>query len=418
MKKIFLLVLTFLLILPISFSAPYLKCERKGSTWECRYYGSKCEITQNEIKCEIFETPFGSERKKLYIFGTEYEVGDEGRVFLQVLDGQQPVNNAICLLDLYYPNKTIWFNDASMKYLEGSDGLYYFDLIIPEKTGIYMLTVKCLYVINYTKDYVDSFTLEVGKIVSGDYTETWREDFISHVIKENPSLRFYYQFFNVSVPSNYSGMEIRWIGKWNSPEERVFMYIWNFCLNNWTIMPNSISTNTPMVMQFLPKEEWNISCYLVNGTVRIGFMDEDPNEKIFAGSLSTDLLEVRMNFLSFGAIEIIRGGGELHVAERGEYMAEKTWEEFFIRGTPALMESTQYTCIDNQTLLKNVTFEFCKNEACRTYSKVEEIKCEWGCDSVTQSCAPNPFYKWLIVVGIMGIIFLTIILIWRRGVYY
>jgi len=290
-----------------------------------------------------------------------------------------------------------------------------------------MLTVRCFYIVDYTRDYADNFTLILGSVVAGDYTDTWKDDEQYHEIMETKVvgknyIDVIYDFTNVSIPSNYTGIAIYWVGRWDDALENVRVWLWDFCNSTWYALPNQISSNTPMVTNFVAKEEYNVSCLVNGGRVRVRF-----NDTLGDGTQSnfwTDLLEVQMNYLTFGAIEMIRGGGELHVTNHTEYAiissAERTWEEFFIRGTPALMKSTQYRCLDNQTLLKNLTFNFCKDGACKLYSKVEEIKCEWGCDPVTNSCAPNPFYKWLIIVGIIAGIFLVVIFIWRRvgGYYY
>ena len=418
MRKIFLLLIAFLLIFPTVLakeSKTLLKCEKKGKDWECVYEGVKCEITTNEIKCEIFETPFGSERKKVHIFGTEYEPGDQGRIFLQLLDSQQPVNNATCLIDLYYPDKTIWFDDAVMPYLEESDGLYYFDLILPEQTGIYMLTVRCFYIVDYTRDYADNFTLILGTVLAGDYTDTWKDDEQYHEIMETKVvgknyIDVIYDFTNVSIPSNYTGIAIYWVGRWDDALENVRVWLWDFCNSTWYALPNQISSNTPIVTNFVAKEEYNVSCLVNGGRVRVRF-----NDTLGDGTRSnfwTDLLEVQMNYLTFGAIEMIRGGGELHVTNHTEYAiissAERTWEEFFIRGTPPIMRSTEYYCKDNQTLIKNHTFEFCKDGVCKTYSKVEEIKCDWGCDPERKTCNYPPYLKYAIILGVVFIIFVVV----------
>ena len=64
----------------------------------------------------------------LQLFGTEYQVGDAGTSFIQLLDDErQSINDASCFIDAYYPNKTIFWNDAPLTYQTASDGLYYKD---------------------------------------------------------------------------------------------------------------------------------------------------------------------------------------------------------------------------------------------------------------------------------------------------
>lgn len=85
------------------------------------------------------------------IYGTEYQCGDNGTVFLQLLDDDsKPMNNALCYVSIYYPNKTVLVDDTDMLYLLNSDGLYYYDLTIPDATGAYMISAHCDYEYNLT----------------------------------------------------------------------------------------------------------------------------------------------------------------------------------------------------------------------------------------------------------------------------
>jgi hypothetical protein len=83
--------------------------------------------------------------------GTEYKPNDNGTVFLQLVNGSgYAINNALCSLTIYYPNKTIFKNNVEMMYLSNSDGLYYYDLVIPNALGIYMISSKCNFYYNLT----------------------------------------------------------------------------------------------------------------------------------------------------------------------------------------------------------------------------------------------------------------------------
>jgi len=79
-----------------------------------------------------------------HVFGTEYNPGQNGTVFIQLLDDQKhPINDAACYLTAYYPDKSNLYDDVLMTYLTNSDGLYYYDLIIPSQLGVYMLSAGC-----------------------------------------------------------------------------------------------------------------------------------------------------------------------------------------------------------------------------------------------------------------------------------
>lgn len=120
--------------------------------------------------------------------------------------------------------------------------------------------------------------------------------------------------------------------------------------------------------------------------------------------------------------EEIRGGGELHVSAPVVVSAnisdisEDVWHEFFVKGTPPTMESTQYTCKDNVTLIKNLTFEFCRDTSCKDYSKVEDVRCDYGCDMERNECIQSPASRMLLVIGIIAALVIAFVVIrwWFR----
>ena len=87
------------------------------------------------------------------LMGTEYQAGDNATIFLQLKDNQGlPIDNGSCYLDVYYPasyNATHpeMFNNAPMLFKE--EGIYYYDLITPSYTGVYMTTATCSYAFDW-----------------------------------------------------------------------------------------------------------------------------------------------------------------------------------------------------------------------------------------------------------------------------
>jgi len=352
---------------------------------------------------------FTSLKREIRVYGTEYSPGDYGRIFLQLLDEGQPVNNALCLIDLYYPDLTVWFDDASMFYLNGSDGLYYFDVVVPDNLGVYMTTVKCFYIIDETLDYADDTTVIKG-LESGSFQDTWKDDNVYHTVKEKLysggySLDFHYSFYDVQIPSNYTGMTIYWIGRWTSSEEVVYMYLWNWCNDSWVVLPNEISTNTPMVSNYLDSDGWNVNCFVApNGTIMVRFSDSNASEKVEATELMTDFIDVQMHYATFGSIENIRGGGEIHVGLAGVTNLEDLKGLLFaLHSTP---ESNR-TCIDNNTLLIQKEIVWKVNNKIYRITKNETVYCRWGCNFDKVECNPSPLYQYGTLIGI--IIFFVII---------
>lgn len=96
---------------------------------------------------------------KVDFFGTEYQAGDAGTVWLQLLRNYQPINNGTCFVDMYYPNKIQMLDNELMFYLDGSDGLYYRDFTVPSTVGVYMLSASCYLPATAWYDVFDDYSL-------------------------------------------------------------------------------------------------------------------------------------------------------------------------------------------------------------------------------------------------------------------
>jgi hypothetical protein len=146
---------------------------------------SSKDKTTNEIyeKVKSIDT-------KLNLYGTEYQTDENATIWLQVLKNYLPINDANCFAMTYYPNKTIFLNDVGMSYLEGSDGLYYYDLTTPETTGVYMLSATCYVPSNsfiddfndYSKlEAYENITISSGKAKLSSYNLTFAVNYTDGV---------------------------------------------------------------------------------------------------------------------------------------------------------------------------------------------------------------------------------------------
>jgi len=356
------------------------------------------------------------------VYGTDYYPSEDGRVFIQLLDEDgKPIDDALCLLDLFYPDKTIWFYEAPMIWLNISKGLYYFDFIVPDQEGVYMVTVQCFYVIDETFDYADSVTVTHG-VESGSVQDTWKDDNVYYTVSEKLlagggyALDFYFDFYNVSIPSNVTGMTVYWVGRWTSSEEIVYFEVYDWCTGSWVDLVNNISTNTPTVSNFVSVDEYNISCLVSgtdSGTVRVRLRDKDWSEKVEAGDLMTDFIDVQMKYATYGQINNIRGGGEVHVHSPAvsELISSDVWRRY-LELYPYIKQVTQtvdpQVCLDNNTLLSYINYTFCIGNTCQDVSYNTTIPCQYGCDMQRNKCKEPPYIKWIIVLAIVfGVIILV-----------
>lgn len=82
-----------------------------------------------------------------YIGGTEYKTNETATASTQFLravgDNLFPINNAVCNVTIYYPNRTAFIENASATLIAGSNAIYSYDFTVPATEGIYHADFRC-----------------------------------------------------------------------------------------------------------------------------------------------------------------------------------------------------------------------------------------------------------------------------------
>lgn len=137
---------------------------------------------------------------KMSVGATEYEPFDATKVFLQLTEGEQPVNDATCYIDIFYPDGSFYINNQAMIHLNVSNGLYFFPGIAPNVTGVYMLTVECYYTYGHRFVYAETdlefpiYNATLGTMVgSGIYLNSFTDGlYVKHVAADFVNKTFYF----------------------------------------------------------------------------------------------------------------------------------------------------------------------------------------------------------------------------------
>lgn len=113
------------------------------------------KVAQN-LKGHVRITYYNNPKGDVAVMGTEYRAGENGTMFLQLLDSNKnAVNDGFCELTAYYPDKSKYMDRTPMTFLE--NGLYYKDFIAPSSVGVYMINAYCYYSdVRYTFDTPDN----------------------------------------------------------------------------------------------------------------------------------------------------------------------------------------------------------------------------------------------------------------------
>lgn len=141
-------------------------------------------------------------RMNVEVFGTEYMPGEEMKIFSQVLIDGEPQDDAACIIDMYYPNNTIWIEDVLMQ--QGEDALNYYDAYAPNEVGVYMTSIECFMLDNETILATYRPNASVGKdayIDSGNPTTNYGS---TNIMYTTDNKNYSLMYFNIS---NISGQD-------------------------------------------------------------------------------------------------------------------------------------------------------------------------------------------------------------------
>jgi len=256
------------------------------------------------------------------VHGTEYTIGQVGKVWVQVLDSNMSViNNAVCYVHIYKPDETCLMENTPMNFLE--DGVYYYPFLVPNEVGVYPSIVECYYV-STTKLYnATSGVADIGTSTSGNYNSTWIEDGVYWIVNEDlfggkQRFQIRMNFTNVTQPALQTGLSVIWNGIWTpTPSADIAeIYIMNFTSGNWVLLNNKI-TNTGggglTVANSIATTNATGDGYVENGTVSILINDTNITD---AGinNFRSDYISIGINAQFSSQYQHIIGSGEIHVS--------------------------------------------------------------------------------------------------------
>lgn len=259
-------------------------------------------------------TYYNNPKAIMELMGTEYEVGDNGTVFLKLLDSNKNfISDGFCELTIYNPdeNKTKWYDKTYMNYLE--NGIYYKDIFIPDQTGVYIIDAYCYYAdVKYVFD-IPYDVLYDGSLFadSSDDPENVRETDCVWIMTDGGRYQeFRYndtEIGNVNL-STITSIDVITVAQ---HEKYTNYQIWNFSSNSWkTIYENDVISVTEECYGChahsinIPE---NFEDYVSGNEIRFRLYMDD------SGKIYYD--EVTFIFHNNGSvISDIRGSGELHVS--------------------------------------------------------------------------------------------------------
>ena len=362
------------------------------------------------------------------VWGTEYAVGENGKVWLQLLDGDRhPVENSTCLLTVWFPNSTMMLNQTPMTYLD--EGIHYRNFLVPDYTGVYPQTAVCSVPelvanfsdTNYTTLAWDDLEIGDGKGGTG-WISGWGFDsntYCSVSSINNPIGSYHIRCtgvdgnaFRVSYPSVSGRANISFWAKFEGLESGDTYYaeyynetgdIW-IELDSWSDGDDDdtyryyeygdvYGCESGLLFRFRADSGSGDYAYFDNITI---------SEPEFLGYYEVNGTEYQYVF----------GSGEIHVSEPLSDLNTNVQEilNYIVSYGSQHLVSNHDSCLDNTTLLKVLTYENCIGSSCFTYQRNETVSCPRGCYEEASGeayCVPSEFNIWILILA--GIIVAVLI---------
>lgn len=260
----------------------------------------------------------------MQVHGTEYTAEDRGKVFIQLLDGdQQPLEDASCYASIYYPDDSPFKYKQLMTYVD--EGLYNYNFDVPFPAGVYMVSSYC-YVAglnNTGKSVSDNF--ESGTTTGGT---NWNGDW-SLSGAELSTAQAYDGIYSMLIANDddpdrditstlaYESVDISFWWRASSLESGEYVY---FYLDD--------ASSTPFLLETITDGDddgvWHHSTTTLSGLSPDNF-DFD-GTLTFRGTTSNnlesgdytwfDMINISLNTPTSNGTEeyqIVRGSGEVHV---------------------------------------------------------------------------------------------------------
>jgi len=360
-KRIFTVtIIAFLLLFSSSCLSRTIESELSDFEW----------LNDREKLVKIYEEMLRENEYEVEMLtsGTEYIQGDDGKVFVRLLDGNsKPVNFALCNATIYYPNNTKFVDGVSMTLL--GSGVYYYDLTIPQVLGNYIVLFDCVIP---SIPFVQNVSLEGILIENFDSFE------VEFGFDNTNNLTINYAYLEVLThgTSAQSILGVNFNGKYLGQIEGQNPPLANYTLNQSDFYLTEEQTLV------LTDESLGGNSYMDWVRLVVSYDWEDPSQ-------------------------LSRGQDELHVRDPCEERILCLLQHSRILNERIVnFHNTEY-CIGNNTLRHNITYEYCIGGNCKILSDIMDEECVWGCDIGENRCRPSP----LIRAGIGVFVFLALIIL-------
>ena len=257
------------------------------------------------------------------VHGTNYLVGDIGKVMVFLSVGNYPIDNAACFVNVLKPDMSFFIqNDLMLHYNTTStefQGLYYYDFTVPNITGVFPVEAYCFYNSTELIDYPDSYISNIT-LWDGELDDLRRFDDGAHMSFQgdgNCNGVNCQQLFSIPVQEGgaeefLTSFRIN-AGVWTNKQRIFYFYIRDYDADEWVYWFN-ITKNVPVnpTQYFMEINESFIQDGGLNLLVKINVSDFDNGD--------LDLYHIYASRIYNGSyVGELRGSNEIVVSAGGQF---------------------------------------------------------------------------------------------------
>ncbi len=263
------------------------------------------------------------------VFGTEYQIGQQAKAWLQLLDSNGTyINDGVCFIDIYSPDNSEYVEHAQM-FSMNHDGIYYYDLPAPETEGVYPVIARCYYEATSVKYYATAYYLNIGtldggwvatnlELIDGDKVK-FKEADVAGVKRLDIVLNVTNMSSCLGVSEALlTGIEVYAYGKFDSENyDHITLSVYNYTSASWQSLPNRLlenpvwksASNALFFNNLTTSGLYNESL----GGLKIRFTDTNLTDG-GASTLELDQFYVSCNQLSNPVWQEVMGSSEMHIS--------------------------------------------------------------------------------------------------------
>jgi hypothetical protein len=301
-----------------------------------------------------------NQKASMSIGGTEYVLGQNGTLFIKLLDNNDlPINNGFCSIMMYYPNKTIKFMDNSpATFLE--NGLYYKDFFVPNTEGLYIADASCIYADTVYRYNLPSENAEYdGNIVGGTSPQPLTFSEVDCVGFQTSAGGTYQNFtFNYSSIvlinlSAISQIDVNWVGQIGSANAVIQLY--NFNTSSWNSLETALASTGITLscgnnVYITRATTTNITSYVRNDTIKTRIFRSG------SASIITDSMEVVLHN-NGSVVASLRGSSEVHVSN----FFNQSQFDSILGAINSVNETLNTTILNYLIIINGTTFQINKS---------------------------------------------------------